>query len=122
MASTSETGHNKNVANYSSAIQLLEEMGGLYNPSNGNLKLTALDPIKTDLSGVINVLNTKKPVYKNAVADREVEIAPLGKTATKAFNFSKSLDISITDKENLQSQVKKIRGDAKPKVINPELF
>ena len=48
MASTSETGHNKNVANYSSAIQILEEMGGLYNPSNANLKLSALDPIKTD--------------------------------------------------------------------------
>ena len=32
MVSTSETGHNKNVANYSSAIQLLKEMGGLYNP------------------------------------------------------------------------------------------
>jgi hypothetical protein len=61
MASTSETGHNKNVANYSSAIQILEEMGGLYNPSNTNLKLATLDPIKTDLSGVITVLNTKKP-------------------------------------------------------------
>ena len=64
MASSSETGHNKNVANYSSAIQLLEEMGGLYNPSNANLKLTALDPVKTDLSGVITVLNDKNQFTK----------------------------------------------------------
>ena len=120
MASTSETGHNKNVANFSSAYQILEEMGGLYNPSNANLKLTTLDPIKTDLSGVITVLNDKKPVYKNAVADREIEIAPLGKISTRALNFAKSLDISVTDKENLQSQAKKIRGDAKAKVVNPD--
>lgn len=120
MASTSETGHNKNAANFSSAYQILEEMGGLYNPSNANLKLETLEPIKTNLSGVITVLNDKKPVYKNAVADREVAIAPLGKIATKSLNFAKSLDISDTDKENLQSQVKKIRGDAKAKVVNPD--
>jgi hypothetical protein len=120
MASTSETGHNKNVANFSSAYQILEEMGGLYNPSNANLKLQMLIPIKTDLSDVITALNDKKPVYKNAVADREIEIAPLSKISTSALNFAKSLDISVTDKENLQSQAKKIRGDVKAKVVNPE--
>ncbi len=120
MASTSETGHNKNVANFSSAYQILEEMGSLYNPSNANLKLQMLIPIKTELSGIITVLNDKKPVYRNVVADREVEIAPLSKLITQSFNFAKSLDISVTDKENLQSQVKKIRGDVKAKVVNPE--
>ncbi len=34
MASTSETGHSKNVASFSSAYQILQEMGTLYNPSN----------------------------------------------------------------------------------------
>lgn len=46
MASTSETGHNKNVANFSSAYQILEEMGAIYNPSNENLLLTNLDQKK----------------------------------------------------------------------------
>ena len=82
-------------------------MGALYNPSNANLKLVALALIKTQLSEVITVLNDKKPIYKNAVADREVEIEPIGKISTKALNFSKSINISATDKENLQSQVKK---------------
>ena len=75
---------------------------------------------KSNLSEVINTLNEKKPIYKNAVADREVEIAPLSKIATRALNFAKSLEISKTDKENLQSQAKKIRGDAKPKTVNPD--
>jgi len=120
MASTSESGHNKNVSNFSAAIQILEEMGPLYNPSNANLKLAALNSIKTQLSGVITELNNKKPIYKNAVAEREVEIAPLGKLVTKTLNYAKSIAISTTDKENLASQVKKIRGDVKAKSVNPE--
>lgn len=120
MASTSETGHNKNVSNFSSAYQIFEEMGGLYNPSNSNLTLSNLDPIKTSLAGAITVLNEKKPIYKNAVADREIEIAPLGKITTRALNFAKSLNISTTDKDNLQSQAKKIRGDVKAKIVNPD--
>ncbi len=120
MASTSETGNAKNVANFSSGYQILEEMGTLYNPSNSNLQLANLTPIKVSLAGVITVLNNKKPVYKNAVADREIEIASLGKITTRALNFAKSLNISTTDKDNLASQAKKIRGDKKPKVVNPD--
>ena len=120
MASTSETGNAKNVANFSTGYQILEEMGTLYNPSNSNLQLANLTPIKVSLAGVITVLNNKKPVYKNAVADREIEIASLGKITTRALNFAKSLNISTTDKDNLASQAKKIRGDQKPKVVNPD--
>ena len=120
MASTSETGHNKNVANLASGIQILEEMGTLYNPTNTNILLSNLNPIKTELNGTIAVLNEKKPIYKNAVAHREIIIAPLGKRSTKLLNFFKSLNVSTTDKENVDSQVKKIRGDKTPKKVNPE--
>lgn len=44
MASTTETGHNKNVANFSTAYQVLQEMGTLYNPSNAKIQLVNLDP------------------------------------------------------------------------------
>ncbi|EOG6905644.1 hypothetical protein ACLH3R_002267 [Flavobacterium psychrophilum] len=101
-------------------IKYLKKWENLYNPSNSNLQLTNLAPIKVSLAGVITVLNDKKPVYKNAVADREIEIAPLGKITTRALNFAKSLNISTTDKDNLASQAKKIRGDQKPKAVNPD--
>lgn len=120
MASNIETGHNKNAANFSTAYQIFQEMGDLYNPSNTNLQLTNLAPIKVSLAETITVLNDKKPVYKNAVADREIKIAPLGKITTRSLNFARSTNISLTDKENLTSQAKKIRGDVKPKKINPD--
>ena len=120
MASTSELGHNKNVANLTSGIQILEEMGTLYNPTNANIFLSNLNPIKTELNGTIAVLNEKKPIYKNAVAHREIIIAPLSKKTTKSLNYFKSLSVSATDKENVANQVKKIRGDKSPKKVNPE--
>ena len=116
MASKLETGHNKNVANFSSAYQILEEMGAIYNPSNSNLLLANLQPKKVSLVATITVLNEKKPIYKNAVADREVAIAPLGKRMSKAGNYSKSIDISATDKENIASQVKKLEATKKQKL------
>jgi hypothetical protein len=120
MASVSETGHNKNVANFASAIQVLIEMGSIYNPTNPNLLLANLNPVKTNLGGTITFLNNKKPVYKNAVANREILIAELPSRLTMSLNYAKSTNISQTDKENLSSQVKKMRGDKKAKVVNPE--
>ena len=120
MASTSETGHNKNVANFSTAYQILEEMNTLYNPSNSKIQLVNLDPVRSSLQITIAELNNNKPIYKNAVAAREIAIAPLGKRMSKAGNYSKSIDISDTDKENIASQVKKIRGDKKAKTVNPD--
>ena len=120
MASVSEVGHGTNAANLASGIQILEEMGNLYNPTNPNIFLPNLNTIKAELNNVITVLNTKKPIYKNAVANREILIAPLSKKTTKSLNFFKSLNVSATDKENVANQVKKIRGDKSPKKINPE--
>ncbi|CAM3768002.1 hypothetical protein FLBR109950_00245 [Flavobacterium branchiophilum] len=120
MASVSELGHNKNVANLAAGILILEEMGSLYNPSNSAILLSNLNPIKTELNGTIAVLNEKKPIYKNAVALREMSIVSLSKKTTKSLNYFKSLSVSSTDKENVTNQVKKIRGDKNPKKINPE--
>lgn len=118
--SVSETGHNKNIANFNTAIQILEEMNGLYNPTNPAITLTNLTPFKNQLATVTNELNNKKPIYKNAVALREERIEGLSKLITRTFNFAKSTGISETDKENLLSQAKKIRGASKSKNVNPE--
>lgn len=118
--SVSETGHNKNVANFSKVYQILEEMDTLYNPSNPNITLVNLVPLRTQLQLVIKELNNKKPSYKNAVAGREEKIKGLNKLTTRTLNFAKSIAITDTDKENLISQAKKIRGDSKPKKINPD--
>jgi hypothetical protein len=110
MASRSETGHNKNVANFAAVYQILEEMGTLYNPSNQNILLTKLLPIRTELKAVTKTLNDKLPLYKNNVVAREVAIEPLKKLMTRVINNVKSLDISEANKENIINLAIKIRG------------
>ncbi|OWP85329.1 hypothetical protein BWK59_00295 [Flavobacterium davisii] len=118
--STSETGHAKNIANFGAAIQILQEMGALYNPSNPQLGIANLLEIKQEVEATILGLNTKIPAYKNAVAAREIAMEPVSKLTTRINNFVKSIAISQPDKENIQTLVKKIRGDVKAKKVNPE--
>lgn len=121
MASTSEVGHVKNVANYNALCQIIEEMGTLYNPSNPSIQLVNLQPIRANLTAAIQNLDNTKPTYKNAIARRETAIASLGKTTSNVMNFFKSLNVSDTDKENVEKIAKKIRGDKKEKTINTEI-
>ncbi len=79
MASTTETGHNKNVANFSTAYQIFEEMGSLYNPSNSNLQLANLAPIKVSLVGVITVLNDKNQFTKMQLQTEKLKLLHLAK-------------------------------------------
>jgi hypothetical protein len=118
--SSSETGHKKNVANFNKLSQILQEMGKLYNPTNEKIQLAILDPVKNELAATIKQLDQKKSIYTNAVAQRENTIAPLSKKTTQILNSFKSLAVSKTNKENLTSMVKKIRGDKKALKINPD--
>ena len=69
----------------------------------------------------MTTLNTKIPVYRNAVALREEAMAPVGKLSTRVLNYSKSINISDIDKENIANLVKKIRGNSPKRTTpNPE--
>ncbi|WP_300570427.1 hypothetical protein [Flavobacterium sp.] len=120
MASTSEVGHNKNAANFNALAQILQEMGPLYNPSNANITLENFSPIQTTLATAMSNLNEKKPIYTNAVADREIAMASMSKKSSLVLNSFKSLRVSATDKENVTTLVSKIRGYRKPKKVNPD--
>jgi hypothetical protein len=119
MASTSEVGNNKNVANFTTLAQILEEMGALYNPSNTNITLVKFQPIKITLSSAMGSINEKKPTYTNAVADRELKMNDQIKRTSRVLNAFKSLNVGEKDKQNAAALVKKIRGDNKPKKVNP---
>lgn len=121
MASTSETGHNKNAANYGAGILILQEMATLYDPTNSMILLPTLTPVKTAIDTALSTLTTQFPLYKNGVADREDEIKSMSKTATKIGSYANSLDISDKDKQNIAALVQKVRGDTKSKKVNPEL-
>lgn len=79
MASTSETGHAKNAANFDDLISFVTGYGTAYNPSKATIKLTALQTLSTSAKTAINAVNAALPAYSNAVAAREAAFEPLSK-------------------------------------------
>jgi len=117
---SSEVGHNKNVANFKSLYQILEEMGALYNPANPAIKLANLQPLKAVLDEAIEEFNEKHPLYKNAAAERETAMAPLNRLTTRIINSFRASNVTASDIENAESMARVIRGFMKPKKANVE--
>ena len=115
MSSKSEVGHNKNVANYSAAIQILNEMGPLYNPSTTRIKIVNLTPLEAQLATIMAELDQDLATNSIAVADRKTAFKSLDGKVTNSNNYFKSLDVDAKDKSNVNALAKEIRGDNKKK-------
>ena len=63
MASTSETGHAKNVANFQDLIEFVTGYGATYNPSKNSLKLAELITLKTSAENSLSDVITKNTLY-----------------------------------------------------------
>lgn len=110
MASTSETGHAKNVANFDDLISFVTGYGTAFNPSKATIKLTALQTLSTNAKTAINAVNAALPAYSNAVAAREVGFAPLSKLITRVMNALKATDTTDQVDESAKTLVRKIQG------------
>jgi hypothetical protein len=110
MASTSETGHAKNVANFDDLLAHLVALGATYNPSKPALKLTVLQSLSTSAKTALNTINALLAAYSNAVAAREVSFKPLSKYLTRINNAIKATDTSEQVDEHAKSLVHKIQG------------
>ena len=110
MASTSETGHAKNVANLDDLISFVIGYGTAFNPSKASIKLTALQTLSTSAKNAINAVNAALPAYSNAVAAREAAFEPLNKLITRVNNALKATDTTEQVDESAKTLVRKIQG------------
>jgi hypothetical protein len=114
MASTSETGHAKNIANLKRLIQLLTGLGSIYNPINTNILITALQTIYDNAFAQQNAVITQKAPYTTAVANRQALFNPLNRFITKLRKVYKTVqDITPAQLENFMTIARKIKGDRK---------
>jgi hypothetical protein len=86
MASTSETGHAKNVANFESLIGFCKGYGAMFNPSNPLIKMEGLTTVLTNSKGCLDTLKVASVVYNNATNARELAFGPLKKLSTRIIN------------------------------------
>ncbi len=91
MASTSETGHAKNVANFETLISFCSGYGATYNPSKANLKVPALQTQLASCKANIASVTSTSVAFNNAVNARIIAFDGLKKLSTRLIN---SLEVS----------------------------
>lgn len=110
MASTSETGHAKNVGNFQRLINFVTSYGAEYNPSKTELKLPALNALKTAASTAMADVVAKKQAENDRTNERSAAFAVVPKLATRLINALEATDASEEKLEDAKGFNRKIQG------------
>ena len=121
MASQSEVGHAKNLANIDKVIDLATQYGVTYNPTNPQITLAGLATLKTNCTTVATNLANTFVTYKNDTNTRELAYKPIDKLTTAILDNVKTLNVPQQTIDDCASLVKKIHGDATNIQANPTL-
>lgn len=119
MASTSETGHAKNVANLQKLIEQVTVFAN-YNPPVANLEITNLQTLYTNSLAKLNEVEEKRNANKNAIHLRQVAYENLKPTTTKIVNLPDILGITKGTLDQAKSLNKLIQGGQKKPSTPPE--
>jgi len=119
MASTSEVGHAKNVANFQNLIAFVTGYGATYNPTKNAIKLANLNTLLATSQTKVADVVTKNTIFNNAINDRFEAFSPLRTLSTRLVNALETTDATpqkIKDAKgfNRKMQGKKAGSTAKP--------
>lgn len=113
MASNSETGHAKNVANFEDLISFCNGYGGSYNPSKVAIQLPSLNALHTTAKVTITTVNTANTAFINATNARQIIFNPIKPLATRIVNALAATDASDELIEDAKTINRKIQGARK---------
>lgn len=119
MASTTETGHAKNVATFEDLISFCTGYGATYNPSKAALKLPALTAQNTAAMAALQAVKVAKTVYDNATNARELAFKPLKPLATKIVNGLAATEAAAQTVDDVKTTNNKIQGRRAKTVEKP---
>lgn len=94
MASTSETGHAKNVTNFQNLIAFVTGYGATYSPSKNALKLPQLIALKAEADTKLADVVAKNTAYNNKVNERQTVFDGLKSLSTRLVNALQTTDAS----------------------------
>ena len=130
MASTSETGHAKNVATFEDLISFCTGYGVTYNPSKVALKLPGLTTQLTAANAALQAVKTAKTTFDNATNAREISFKPLKSLATKVVSALAATEATpqvVADVKSINNKIqgkrakaieKPAEGDPAPKTVS----
>lgn len=113
MASISEIGHAKNVANFEDLISFCVGYGVTYNPILNAIKVANMNTLKTNASNSLTSAITAHTTFKNATNNRELAFEPVKKLITKvmaALKASGASDLTVSDALTINHKIQGKRG------------
>lgn len=123
MASTSETGHAKNVANFEDLISFCTGYGTAYNPTKNSIKIAAMNTLLTSARNSLQTVKTTKVAFDNATNAREIAFVNLKKLCTRVVNALEATDATKQTVDDAKSINRKIQGkradNTKPQPTTP---
>ncbi len=120
MASTTETGHAKNVATFEDLISFCTGYGATYNPSKAALKLPALTTQLTAANAALQAVKVAKTAYDNATNARELAFKPMRPLATKIINALAATEATAQTVDDVKTTNLKIQGKRAKAVEKPD--
>lgn len=119
MASTSEVGHAKNVANFQDLIAFVDGYGATYNPNKNSLKLPQLNTLYTDSETALQKVVNKNTEYNNAVNDRVEAFDGLRSLSTRLVNALETTDANKEKIDDAKGFNRKLQGKRASKIEEP---
>ena len=110
MASTSETGHAKNIANFEDLISFCEGYGETYNPTKESLKIPQLKTLYQTAQDKLTASKAQKTNFDNATNERRNAFKDLKPLSTKIVNAFAVSGADTLAQNNLKSVNKKLQG------------
>lgn len=118
MASTSEVGHAKNIANLNLLNTNIASLGAIYNPSNQKLLLSNLQHIYSNAFSQQERVNNLVAPYSVAVDERETLFKSLSSDLTKLRKAFKATDgVTKVQLEDFMTIIRKLKGVRKTTTI-----
>jgi hypothetical protein len=110
MASTSETGHPKNVANFENLVSFVVGFGATYNPSKATLKVPALQTQLASCKANIASVTSTSVAFNNAVNARMTAFDGLKKLSTRLLNALDATNASTQLVKDFKTVNAKVQG------------
>lgn len=110
MATTSESGHVRNVSNFERLVAAATSFGTDYNPSKPSLALPAMQSLLASSIESLAILKQAVSVYETAIDARKLAFASLNSFITRIYNALKSSDSSPEADHSAAILVRKLRG------------
>ena len=110
MASTSETGHAKNVSNFETMISYCTGYGTTYNPSNSEILLSEITTLHNESKATLKDVKTTKAPFDDVDGQRKTLFKPLKPLSTKVLGALRGVNAPATVIADAETINRKIQG------------